>query len=119
MDVSYFVTIFSFSVLLGKSCFPSRTTVYSNCLLNALLMFPNMLPIELANELAEPWAYAFKLLEYCEELNNTRLKISKQEKNVLANSFTIRCLDNSKGLLFLCTVYHLELMPFPQLTYEV
>jgi hypothetical protein len=81
-------------------------------LLNALLKFPNMLPIELANGLAEPWAYAFKLLEYCEELNNTRLKISKQEKNVLAKSFAVLCLDNSKGTLSLWIAYHLELMPF-------
>ena len=71
-----------------------------------------MLPIELANELAEPWAYALKLLEYCEELNNTRLKISKQEKNVLTKSFAVLCLDNSKGIPPLWTAYHLELIPF-------
>jgi hypothetical protein len=81
-------------------------------LLNALLKFPNMLPVELANGLAEPWAYAFKLLEYCVELNNTRPKISKQKKNVLAKSFAVRCLDNSKGMLSLWTAYHLELIPF-------
>ena len=79
-------------------------------------MFPNMLPIELAKELAEPWAYAFRLLEFWEELNNTKLKISKQEKNVLTNSFPVRRLDSSKVILSVWIVYHLEFVAFYSIT---
>src|SRR5437899_1515643 len=77
--------MFALRVLFGKICFPSRLTVYSNCLvkpLKALVMFPKMCDKALPKGLVLPCAYtlnesgSYWLDIYTEIITNNANEIS-------------------------------------------
>jgi hypothetical protein len=63
--------MFSFRVLFGKICFPSKLTVYSDCLVKALVMFPKRCDKALPKGLVLPCAYTLnKLGSYWLNMNS-------------------------------------------------